>query len=446
MTPHDLNIEAQILGSLLLYAEAQGIVFAILAPEDFYNSLHQRYYATLLDMFEAGEPIEPESFQNKLRTGGVDDTNVPSLTVSGCTASSVEYNARLIKQFSILRQLIVVGMGITNEAKDISSDPFEIMQAVETRIMELSGVLTKKSPVQLGKITKPVIKILDEIRAGTRKGYGLQTGFSKLDEYTGGFEGGDFIVIGGRPSQGKSAYAFTIAKNIAKTATVAFFSLEMGNRSLILRSLAEDTNLEHYRLRTGRINDSEYELVKKAQERRSKLPLFIDDTPGLSLLELKAKSKRLMSEHGLKCIMVDYLQLMTAPKIKGGNREQEVSMLSAGLKMLAKELDIPVVGLVSMNRQAAQTASKRPELHQLRESGAIESDADMVILIHRPSFYGDDKMSDGTPSHGKAEIILAKQRNGRTGMFELAFIEESVSFRDLSNREMPPSDREEKIF
>ena len=357
------------------------------------------------------------------------------MTQKVASSAHIEFHARIILQKFIQRRLISISSEIIENAYDESTDVFDLLDEAEGKLFEVTQGNLKKSSEEAGSLVKQALKKIQEI--GNQEGMsGLATGFTKLDALTSGWQPSDLVIIAARPGMGKTAFVISMAKNMAIDFNhgVAVFSLEMSSVQLITRMISSETGLTSEKLRKGNLEPHEWEQLNVKVKRLSDAPIFIDDTPSLSIFDLRAKARRLVSQHNVKIIVIDYLQLMTAGSKAGGNREQEISMISRNLKALAKELEVPVIALSQLSR-AVETrgGSKRPLLSDLRESGAIEQDADIVSFIFRPEYYGMTEWDDDehTPCEGQGEFIVAKHRNGGLDNIRLKFTGHLAKFSDL---------------
>ncbi len=357
------------------------------------------------------------------------------LTQKVASSAHIEFHARIILQKFIQRRLISISSEIIENAYDESTDVFDLLDDAEGKLFEVTQGNLKKSSEEAGSLVKQALKKIQEI--GNQEGMsGLATGFTKLDALTSGWQPSDLVIIAARPGMGKTAFVISMAKNMAIDFNhgVAVFSLEMSSVQLITRMISSETGLTSEKLRKGNLEPHEWEQLNVKVKKLSDAPIFIDDTPSLSIFDLRAKARRLVSQHNVKIIVIDYLQLMTAGGKAGGNREQEISMISRNLKALAKELEVPVIALSQLSR-AVETrgGSKRPLLSDLRESGAIEQDADIVSFIFRPEYYGMTEWDDDehTPCEGQGEFIIAKHRNGGLDNIRLKFTGHLAKFSDL---------------
>jgi replicative DNA helicase len=422
-------------------------VIDILSTEAFYKDAHKHIFEAIFKLFENSEPIDLLTVSSQLKkdakldlAGG--DFYLISLTQRVSSSAHIEFHARIILQKYIQRSLIKISNEIIEEAYDETKDVFDLLDTAEAKLYEVTQGNVKKSTESAQSLVIQAKKKIEEI--SNKEGMsGIPTGFTKLDRLTSGWQPSDLIIIAARPGMGKTAFTLTMARNVAVDSNipVAFFSLEMSSVQLITRLISSETNLSSEKLRTGKLEKHEWEQLNVKVKTLEKAPLFIDDTPSLSIFDLRAKARRLASQYGIKMIMIDYLQLMTAGgSQKGGNREQEISTISRNLKALAKELAIPVIALSQLSR-AVETrgGSKRPLLSDLRESGAIEQDADIVSFIYRPEYYKIDEWDDDerSPTEGQGEFIVAKHRNGGLESIRLKFIGHLGKFDNLDDFDTP---------
>jgi replicative DNA helicase len=430
--PQALDLEEVVLGAMMIDKKGVDEVIDILSPEAFYKEAHRFIFEAIFKLFENSEPIDLLTVSSQLRkdekldiVGG--DFYLISLTQRVSSSAHIEFHARIILQKFIQRSLIKISNEIIEEAYDETKDVFDLLDNAEAKLYEVTQGNVKKSTETSQSLVIQAKKKIEEI--ANKEGLsGIPSGFDKVDKLTSGWQPSDLIIVAARPGMGKTALTLSMAKNIAVNSDipVAFFSLEMSSVQLITRLISSETGLSSEKLRTGKLEKHEWEQLNVKVKGLEKAPLFIDDTPSLSIFDLRAKARRLSSQYGIKLIIIDYLQLMTAGgSQKGGNREQEISTISRNLKALAKELDVPVIALSQLSR-AVETrgGSKRPLLSDLRESGAIEQDADIVSFIYRPEYYKIDEWDDEerSPTEGQAEFIVAKHRNGGLDNIRLRFI------------------------
>ena len=447
LPPQAVDLEEAVIGAMLIDKKGVDEVIDILQPEAFYKEANQHVFTAIHTLFETSEPIDLLTVSACLRkmsllekVGG--DFYLVQLSKKVSTSAHIEFHARIILQKFIQRSLIKISNEIIEDAFKDSIDVFDLLDVAESKLYDVTQGNIKKSSETAQNLVIQAKKRIEEI--AKRDGLsGVATGFEKLDALTSGWQPSDLIIIAARPGMGKTALTLSMARNIAvtKQTPVAFFSLEMSSVQLITRLISAETGLSSEKLRTGKLASHEWEQLNVKVGDLERAPLFIDDTPSLSIFDLRAKARRLSSQHGIKLIVVDYLQLMTAgTSNKSGNREQEISTISRNLKALAKELDIPVIALSQLSR-AVETrgGTKRPLLSDLRESGAIEQDADIVSFIYRPEYYGIDEWDDDerTPSEGQAEFIVAKHRNGGLDNIRLKFIGHLGKFDNLESFDSP---------
>ena len=445
--PQAVDLEEAVLGAMLIDKKGVDEVIDILQPDAFYKTAHQYIFECIFQLFESSEPIDLLTVSAGLRkTGKLEaiggDFYLVQLTQKVASSAHIEFHARIILQKFIQRSLIKISSDIIDSAYKDATDVFDLLDEAESKLYDVTQGNIKRSSESAQNLVIQAKKKIEEI--SKRDGLsGVSTGFEKLDILTSGWQPSDLIIIAARPGMGKTALTLSMARNIAvtKQIPVAFFSLEMSSVQLITRLISAETGLSSEKLRTGKLADHEWQQLNVKVSDLEKAPLFIDDTPSLSIFDLRAKARRLSSQHGIKLIVIDYLQLMTAgTNNKTGNREQEISTISRNLKALAKELNIPVIALSQLSR-AVETrgGTKRPMLSDLRESGAIEQDADIVSFIYRPEYYGIDEWDDEerTPSQGQAEFIVAKHRNGGLDNIRLKFVGHLGKFEDLDSFDTP---------
>lgn len=440
--PQDKELEAAVLGALMLEKDAYTIVCDILKAECFYDPANRKIYEAIQALGAAQQPIDMLTVTEQLRHNGTLEevggpVYVADLTSRVASGAHVEYHSRIVAQKYLARELITFASEIESKAFDESNDVDDLMQEAEGRIFEISQRNVKKDVTQID----PVIgQAIEQIQAAANRASGLsglETGFHKLDKLTSGWQNSDLIIIAARPAMGKTAFVLSMAKNMAVNYNLptAIFSLEMSNLQLVNRLVSNVCELPSEKIKSGQLSPMEWDQLMARIKHLYGAPLFIDDTPSLSIFELRTKARRLVREHNVKIIIIDYLQLMNASGMKFGSREQEVSMISRSLKQLAKELNIPVIALSQLNRSVEQRGDskegKRPQLSDLRESGAIEQDADIVCFIHRPEYYTRSAVdANDRDIRGLAEFIVAKHRSGRVDDVELRFKAEYARFEN----------------
>ncbi len=439
LPPQAPDLEEAVLGAMMTDKKGIDEVIDILHPEVFYDRRHQEIYAAIYKLFQNSEPIDLLTVSNQLRKSGKldlagGDFYIIGLTQKIASSAHIEFHSRVILQKYIQRRLIWISSEIIESAYDETSDVFDLLDEAEGKIFEITQGNLKKEPENAQSLVQQALDKIQEI--SNQEGMsGLTTGFTKLDALTSGWQSTDLIIIAARPGMGKTAFVISMAKNMAIDFKypVALFSLEMSSVQLITRMISSETGLNSEKLRKGNLEPHEWEQLNVKVKKLSDAPIFIDDTPALSIFDLRAKARRLVSKHGVKILVIDYLQLMTAGG-SGGNREQEISAISRNLKALAKELNVPVIALSQLSRAVeTRTGSKRPLLSDLRESGAIEQDADIVSFIYRPEYYGMTDWDDDnhTPCEGQGEFIVAKHRNGGLDKIRLKFTKHLAEFSDL---------------
>jgi replicative DNA helicase len=450
LQPQARELEEAVLGALMLEKDSYSIISELLKPECFYDKTHELIFTAIQDLAIQQKPIDILTVVEQLRKNGTLET-VGGITYIGqlsqkvASSAHIEYHARIVAQKYLARELISFSSDVTGKAFDETNDVDDLMQEAEGKLFEISQRNVKKDVVHINPIISEAFKLMHEAAKRTDGLSGLQSGFKDLDKITSGWQNSDLIIIAARPAMGKTAFVLSMAKNMAVNFSipVAVFSLEMSNVQLVNRLIVNVAELPGEKIKTGNLAEYEWVQLDSKIKNLYDAPIYIDDTPSLSVFELRTKARRLVKEHKVKCIIIDYLQLMNASGMSFGSREQEVSIISRSLKGLAKELNIPVIALSQLNRNLDNRTSqprggggggsdaKRPQLSDLRESGAIEQDADIVCFIHRPEYYKILQDERGNDLTGKAEIIIAKHRNGSTGDVLLEFKKEYARFQNL---------------
>jgi replicative DNA helicase len=443
--PQNIEAEQAVLGAIFLRPEAISLASELLMPEDFYRTAHQRIFDAMLALSDKSEPVDLITVTSELQdkrlleeVGGV--SYLSDLADSAPTAANIEYYSRIVEEKSILRRLIRTATDIVSEGYMREEEVETILDDAEKSILEVSQ---RRNSGAFQSIKDVLVETYDNIEMlQNRKGEvtGIPSGFVELDRMTAGFQRNDFIIVAARPSVGKTAFALNMAQSIATQTeeNVAIFSLEMGAQQLVMRMLCAEGNIDAQRLRTGRLTDEDWQKLTMAMGSLSAAGIYIDDTPGVRVSEIRAKCRRLKQEHGLGVVLIDYLQLIQGSGRSRDNRQQEVSEISRTLKGLARELEVPVIALSQLSRGVESRQDKRPIMSDIRESGSIEQDADIVAFLYRDDYY--DKESE---DQNMIEIIIAKQRNGPVGTVELAFIKEYNKFVNLDRahreKDMPPA-------
>ena len=440
LQPQALEVEKVVLGALMIDKDAFTVISEILRPETFYEPRHQKIYEAIQSLNLQQKPVDIMTVAEELRhKGNLEDVGGPTYIVelSSHVASSahIEYHGHILAQKFLARQLIQFASMIETDAFDETVDVDDLMQRAEGSLFELSQKNMAQDYTQIDPIVKQAHELLQKAASNKESGglTGVPTGYKKLDEITAGWQLSDLIIIAGRPAMGKTSFALSLAKNIAidYRLPLAFFSLEMNNVQLVNRLISNVCSIPGNKILNGQLTPDEWERFDNNIRKMDGAPIYVDDTPGLSVFELRTKARRLVREHDIKILMIDYLQLMNANGMKFSSRQEEVSTISRSLKSLAKELNIPILALSQLNRTVEQRdgpEGKRPQLSDLRESGAIEQDADMVLFVHRPEYYHIYQDEKGNDLRGMAQIIIAKHRKGATGDVLLNFRGEYTRF------------------
>lgn len=446
--PQAIQVEQSVLGAMLIESEAVPKAIEILPPDSFYTARHNKIYRAISSLFERGNPVDLITLTDELkRRGELEESGgayyLTELTSQVASAANVEYHARIIAEKFILRGMIETMTDLIGRAYEPAADAFELMDEAEGEIFRISDSQLRRSAASLSDVLKDTLARLESIHGREGGVTGIPSGFPRLDQMTGGWQNSDLIIVAARPSMGKTAFALACARNAAlhpeRPTGVAIFSLEMSAQQLAQRLLTSEARVDAQAARTGRLHDDDWPRLARAAGRLSAAPIFIDDSPSLTVLEIRAKCRRLKAEHNIGLVVVDYMQLMHGSvSSKNANREQEIAHISRSLKSLAKELDLPVVALSQLSR-AVETrgGDKRPQLSDLRESGSIEQDADVVCFIYRAERYGITVDEQGNSTEGLAEILIGKQRNGPIGDITLAFVSQHARFENLTTYYKP---------
>jgi len=442
LPPQALDVEEVVIGALMLDRDALSNVIDSLKPETFYKTEHQKIFAVIYQLFNQSKPVDLLTVVQELRKNGeLDLAGGPSyisfLTNRVGSTANIEYHTRILNQKHIQRELIKVSSSIINKAYEEGTDALELLDEAEKELFSVGQGNIKKN---FAKMSDLIVEAKKQIEIAGQQPDGLSgipSGFTELDRMTAGWQRSDLLILAARPGMGKTALVLALARNAAVDfkKPVALFSLEMSRTQLVMRLISGETELGNEKLKRGKLENHEWHQLDTRVRELSEAPIFIDDTPALSIFELRAKARRLKANHNIQMIIIDYLQLMTAGSdVKGGNREQEISMISRSLKGIAKELDIPVIALSQLSRNVEQRgSSKVPQLSDLRESGAIEQDADMVMFIYRPEYYQIAETEDGRSTAGMAEIHIAKHRNGALGAVTLRYIANLAKFANFES-------------
>jgi replicative DNA helicase len=431
--PHNLDAEKSVLGAVLIHNEAFNYAAEILRSRDFFRDAHRRIFEKMERLSERSDAIDLVTLKEELiRAGELDEVGGPaylaSLVDGVPRSTNVEYYARIVKEKATLRGLITVTAQISARAYGADDDPNTILDEAEQAIFSIAEDRVREGFVSMRDIVGESLPKIEQLFEHKRLVTGVETGFTDLDQMTRGFQPGDLVIVAARPSMGKTSLVLNIAEQASiRGTTVGFFSLEMSREQLFIRLLTSVARIDSHRLMTGTVGQRDYQQLSHAIGVLSDARLFIDDSPGVGVLEMRAKARRLAAEHGLGLLVIDYLQLMTG-RGRFENRTLELAAISRGLKGLAKELGVPVVALSQLSRAPEARSDHRPLLSDLRESGALEQDADVVLMLYRADMYPDAKPDD----EGKAELIIAKQRNGPTGTVHLAFLKQHTRFEDLA--------------
>ncbi len=444
--PQAVELEEAVLGAIMLEKDAIIEVIDILTPDSFYKEEHQKIFQAIIDLSSNDKAIDILTVTEEMKKRKeLDDVGGPlyitQLTSRVASAAHIDYHARIIAQKYIQRELIRVSTEIQNQAFDESIDVNDLLDFSESELFNIAQGNIKKETIKINVLIKEAINQIEEASKREDSLRGIPSGYTKLDRLTSGWQKSDLVIIAARPSMGKTAFVLSMARNITieHKKSVAIFTLEMSSIQLVNRLIVMETELPSNRIRNGNLAQYEWEQLDYKIKKLVEASIFIDDTPAISIFELRAKCRRLKRQYDIDLIVIDYLQLMTGTPDTKGNREQEVSNISRSLKGIAKELDVPVIAISQLNRSVEiRSGNKRPQLSDLRESGAIEQDADMVIFIHRPEKYGFMEDEEGNSLKGMAEIILAKHRNGPIGDIQLRFREEYAKFVELEDDFLAP--------
>jgi replicative DNA helicase len=436
--PQAIDLEEAVIGAMMLEKDKLAAVIELLKPEVFYKSEHQIIYAAIMRLFSQVKPVDILTVTDELRQSGELELvggpyYIAMLTNRVASSANIEFHARIILQKHIQRELIRISSAIIKDAFEDTTDVFDLLDRAESNLFAVSETSIRRNVRSMQSLVKEAVA---EIAAGrSHEGHlrGVGSGFTEIDRITSGWQKSDLIILASRPGMGKTALALTMARNIAVDfkKPVALFSLEMSAVQLVTRLIASETEINAEKLKRGNLEDYEWEQLNSRISTLIDAPLYIDDTPALTIFELRAKCRRLKTQHDIQIVILDYLQLMQGAPEHKGNREQEISNISRSLKALSKELDIPIIALSQLSREVEKRLVKKPILSDLRESGSIEQDADMVLFIYRPEYYKMEDEAYGSSVEGVAEISIAKNRNGATKDIKLKFVARFAKFMDL---------------
>ena len=440
--PQAVDLEQAVLGAMMLEKNAVNDTMDVLIPQSFYDPKHYYIYNAIRDLFNSSDPIDLLTVTNKLRqnselelAGGA--VYISQLTSRIASAAHVEYHARIISQKYIQREIIRMCTDLLKEAYDESTDVFDLLGKAEKELFGIAEKNMKKNVDEMKDVVREAILEIEKASKNSDGISGVPTGFRDLDRLTSGWQRSDMIVLAARPAMGKTAFVLSMARNSAVDYNmgVAIFSLEMSSVQLVKRLIASESKISAEKLRKGDLKDYEFQQLHSRITKLATAPIYIDDTPGISIFDLRAKCRRLKMQFDIQMVIIDYLQLLTAGGGKGGgNREQEISMISRSIKEIAKELNVPVIALSQLSRSVeTRGGDKRPVLSDLRESGAIEQDADIVSFIYRPEYYDIMESETGESNRGVGEIIVAKHRNGATDTVRLRFVGEFARFENMDS-------------
>ncbi len=454
--PQEIEMEQAVIGALLIEREAYFKICEILKPESFYEPKHQLIYEAIRQLYLEERPVDILTVADQLRktdnlekSGG--EYYLVTLSRNVHSSAHIDYHSRIIAQKALARNLISYASNITTKAFDATQDVAELMQEAQGELFEMAKNNLKKDYTQIDPVVKDAYEGILKASKNSDGMSGIASGYTELDKITRGWQNSDLVILAARPAMGKTAFALSMAKNMAidNRVPIAFFSLEMSNVQLVNRIISNVTEIASDKIRSGQLEPYDWGQLDRKIKQLYGAPLFVDDTPQLSVYDLMTKARRLKREHGIKAIMIDYLQLMNASGMDFGSRQEEVAKISRSLKGLAKELEIPILALSQLNRGVESregNEGKRPQLSDLRESGAIEQDADMVLFIHRPEYYRIYQDEHGRDLRGKAEIIIAKHRNGAVGDIKLKFVGQYARFQNVEDESDIPMPGEDTII
>jgi replicative DNA helicase len=451
LPPQATDLEEAVLGALMLEKDALSSVIDILNPEVFYRDNHKKIFSAIKTLFEKTSPVDILTVTAQLRQQGELEMiggayYITELTNRVASAANIEYHSRIIIQKFIQRELIRISTEVINSAYEDTTDVLDLLDKAEKNLFEIAQNNLRRDSRKMDDLLHETLKEIEALKDKKDGLTGVASGFTDLDRMTSGWQKSDLVIIAARPAMGKTAFVLSCARNAAVDfhKPVVVFSLEMSSVQLVNRLVSGETEIEQEKIRKGTLEEWEWQQIHSKIGRLEQAPLIIDDTPALNIFEFRAKCRRLKSQHDIQMIIIDYLQLMQGKSSDGkggGNREQEIGSISRALKSVAKELNVPVIALSQLSR-AVETrpgGSKRPMLSDLRESGSIEQDADMVLFLYRPEYYGLDVDENNNPTQGVGEVIIAKHRNGETGTVRLKFVGKYVKFQDLDQGDNFPA-------
>lgn len=442
LPPQARDLEEVVLGGMMLNKDAVVQVIDILKPDSFYLEAHKYIYEAIFELFSKSQPVDILTVTEQLRKKGVLENiggayYVAQLTSRVASTANIEHHARIVAEKYILRELITTSNQIIKNAYEDTTDVFELLDAAEQNLFKIAEQNLRRSYDSMPSLVAQALKNLEHIRDHEDTVYGVPSGFVDLDRITAGWQKSDLIILAARPAMGKTAFALNLARNAALdyNKPIAVFSLEMSSLQLVNRLIASETGIGSDKLKRADLKDYEWQQLTTQLDKLSDAPIFIDDTPAINIFELRAKCRRLKMQHDVQLIVIDYLQLMSGnAEGRGGNREQEISAISRALKSIAKELSVPVIALSQLSREVEKrTTDKRPQLSDLRESGAIEQDADMVLFLYRPAYYGFTEDEQGNDVRDVTEVIIAKHRNGALDKVKLKFEPRFTRFKNADN-------------
>ncbi|MDR2127100.1 MAG: replicative DNA helicase [Prevotellaceae bacterium] len=443
--PQALQLEEAVLGSMMIEQDLFIDLQSILKPDSFYKESHKKIYSAMQELAAGQNPIDLYTVIEKLKSQSIlndvgGEPYLIELTKKVASGAHAEYHARIVAQRFIQRELIRIASNIQKTAFDETLDVNDLLNEAQQEIFTLAEGNITREPQRVNIVLREAMEEIERAKDSEAGVSGIPSGFTDIDRITNGWQRSDLIIAAARPSMGKTAFVLTMARNITieHKIPVAFFSLEMDSIQLIRRLIVSESKIKSEKIRSGDLSEEDWRHLERSIKGLTEAPLFIDDTPALSIYEFRSKARKLKATQDIQLIIIDYLQLMSGPPELKKMREQEVSAISRALKAIAKELKVPIIALSQLNRSAEVSGNKRPQLSNLRESGAIEQDADLVLFIHRPEYYGFKEGENKENLEGIAEIIIAKHRNGATADVQLRFVREEARFAEIENYQIPP--------